>query len=110
IGGYVQNNCPFDIWVRSASCVTTSETPLQVIPANGGKYWNPVRARPDGCGVVMKLTRGPHFHPEYQVEYAIDAIPKLWYNLSIEDGKPSQDVSRFMEAGDGCPKIWCAPG
>ncbi|KAF2116511.1 hypothetical protein BDV96DRAFT_686092 [Lophiotrema nucula] len=78
IAGYIQNNCPFSIF----NSLTATE---EITPETG--WWDPHRATADMCSHTIHLTRHRSSpKPELQIEYSVDGIPLVWYNLSHQDG------------------------
>ncbi|KAF2745969.1 hypothetical protein M011DRAFT_128583 [Sporormia fimetaria CBS 119925] len=113
ISAVITNNCPFNIYLNTASCLTNYASPSSLLrPSTSTTGWtNMTYALNDNCGHTIKLSRTLDFEGEiYQIEYSVDK-GIVWYNLSAIDGDPFWEVQRALEVqGSQCERLVCEAG
>jgi hypothetical protein len=103
-GGSFTNNCPTPVYARSATCQNSGHDATLVQP--GTTYEHNLSSTGAGCNRAIKISDSIEGLDSdcYNVEWVVDALGEMWYNLSHDHGNPFEHFRRTMSV-DGCEDV-----
>ena len=94
----VKNTCSTPVYLWS---VGDGPGAMHTIPP-GGSFSEPFRAKGNGGGISLKVSRSTTMYPHEQIEYTVSG-DRVFYDLSFIDGRPFKNIN--LAPDRACPKI-----